>query len=435
MMFGPVDEAILPPVLPRAAILLLLPAVVAVVVVSGSDSECRPWAQACLSSAQPLRADPPPAPRDRGRGGSGRIKFVRSATTSFDPYLTGSSKAQKRWMARHYWRMRGFDPFFARVGALRWAPPTHFAKDLYGIYRDSAADGALLNEHPDWVLRDDAGNPLYIPSDCDGESCPIYAADVGNPAFQRHWISRAKKIFAKGYAGVFIDDVSLEVMVSDGAANLVTPIDPRTRQPMREVDWRRYVASFLERIAAALPRRAEIVHNQGQWWLSHSDRYVKRQVAAADIIELERGYNDDDLTGGGGAFGFETFMAHIGWLHSRGKSVMFEPYDLDPAKQAYAIAAYYLTKSRADAIASSYAADPGHWSKAWDVNLGAPRGRRHRWNGLWRRDYERGIALVNQPGQPSRTVGLRAYRTVSGGRATPLTLGAAQGAVLIKDGR
>lgn len=403
----------------------------AILVAFGSESRCWPWGGECASSAQVRHTGRDRATAHLARASRGRINFIRSATSAFDRYLTGASRKQRRWIASTYWRMRGFDPFFAKSGAIRWAPPTDFARDLYAIYRDGAADRALVERNPSWVLRDEEGNPLYIPSDCDGESCPLYAGDLGNPAFQAHWIQRASEILAKGYAGIFIDDVSMEMQISDGAGRLVVPIDPRTGKRMRDGDWRRYVADFTERIRKALPRAA-IAHNQGQWWLDHSDPSVRRQVAAADMIELERGYNDVDLRGGGGPFSFESFMAHIDWLHSLGKSVILEPYGLNRAKQIYEVAAYYLTKSRRDAIASSYAANPGNWSRVWNTDLGAPRGKRYQWKGLWRRNYTDGIALVNPAGQPTRTVKTGRYRSFSGKRVGRVTLPAARGAVLLK---
>jgi hypothetical protein len=201
---------------------------------------------------------------------------------------------------------------------------------------------------------------------------------------------------------------------------------------MKPADWRRYVAVFTEEIDAALPE-AEIVHN-AHWWVRHDDPFVQRQIAAADLIELERGYNDAGITGGGGTFGFKTFMAHIDWLHARGKSVILEPYDLDPARQEYELAGYYLTRAGSDAIASDFEADPGNWSPAWRTDLGTPLATRYAWNGLLRRDYARGIVLVNQPGRAPRTFRVRRFLRLSGKQASSVTLGPAEGVVLLRAG-
>ena len=63
-------------------------------------------------------------------------------------------------MRDHYWRMRGFAPFFAWYG-LDWAPPSHVYRDLYAIYNGTGGMD-FIEQHPDWVLRDSGGNELYI---------------------------------------------------------------------------------------------------------------------------------------------------------------------------------------------------------------------------------------------------------------------------------
>ena len=65
----------------------------------------------------------------------GQFNFIRNATSSFDSTLTGSSTAQRQWMAQTYSRMRGYPPFFDQ--ALSWAPPSDFYRDLYALYRDA----------------------------------------------------------------------------------------------------------------------------------------------------------------------------------------------------------------------------------------------------------------------------------------------------------
>jgi hypothetical protein len=421
----------------RAAIAIAVLALTAgILLLRDPDTRPEPPPEAAQPPAEQEPAPPPPqaaAPQPQPpQPELGRINFIRNATSSFDPFLEGTRPAERRWIASTYWRIRAYHPFFAKAGALAWAPPAHFYKDLYALYRDEPEYRQILEERPEWVLRDAQGAPLYIPADCNGESCTQYAADIGNRDFRSWWISRARSTLAKGYAGIFVDDVNMEMRVSDGAAESVAPVDPRTGRPMKPADWRRYVAVFTEEIDAALPE-AEIVHN-AHWWVGHDDPFVRRQIAAADLIELERGYNDAGLTGGGGTFGLKTFMAHIDWLHTRGKSVILEPYDLDPARQEYELAGYYLTRAGSDAIASDFEADPGNWSPAWKTDLGTPLASRYAWNGLWRRNYARGIVLVNQPGRAPRTFRVRRFLRLSGQPATSVTLGPAEGVVLLRAG-
>ena len=287
------------------------------------------------------------------------------------------------------------------------------------------------------MLRDAQGKPLYIQYACSGTSCTQYAADIGSPGYRQYWISGAAGRIAAGYSGVHIDDVNLSMKVSNGAGTFTRPIDPRTGAPMTDANWRRYVAEFTEEIRAALPD-AEISHNT--YWRDHStlksDPYAQRQLAAADTIEVERGFNDSGIVGGTGPYGYETYLAHMDWLHSRGLSIVYEPYGLNAVSQEFEIASYYLVKDRDDAITSHFESDPETWSPAWDTDLGAPLGARYAWNGLFRRDFANGTVLVNQPGATTKTVGLPAgskWRELGGATVTSVTLGARRGEVLVKD--
>ncbi len=71
---------------------------------------------------------------------------------------------------------------------------------------------------------------------------------------------------------------------------------------------------------------------------------------------------------------------------------------------------------------------------AWGEGSQArPAGPRHSWDGLLRRDFERGIALVNQPDASTRTVALgETYLDLAGNPRTSVTLAPASGTVLRK---
>jgi hypothetical protein len=296
-------------------------------------------------------------------------------------------------------------------------------QDLYAIYRGSA----LATRHPSWILRDDAGRPLYIPFDCSGGSCTQYAGDVGNKAFRSHWIRRARSVLRRGYRGIFVDDVNMLLRVSDGSGREVVPVDPRTGTPMSLGDWRRYVARFTREIRAAFPH-AELVHNV-LWFAGDGDPAIRAELAAADFVNIEGGVDDPGIHGGGGEYGFETLLAYIDRRHVQGKAVVLG------AGGEYALASYLLVTWGRDALSSDFRSRPGNWWQGWRVALGAPRGPRHPWRGLLRRDFRHGLVLVNPPDAPQRTVDLkRGYVDLSGRRRTSVVLSAASGLVLRRSG-
>ena len=329
-------------------------------------------------------------------------------------------------MRSSYSRMRGYPPFFDR--ALGWSPSSDFYIDLYAMYD---LNYGSIPDHPEWVLRDRDGRKLFVPNACDGERCAAYAADVGSPTWRADWIARARREMDKGYAGIFIDNVSMDLMVGDGSGDLVKPVDPRTGKPMTDDDWRRYVAEFTEEIRTAFPT-ATITHNSGQWWADERDPFYRREVAAADRVELERGFADTGIGFGGGMFGFETYLKHIDWIHAQDASFIAEPYGLDRTSAQFELASFFLVSEAGDGIASSYRSNPDTWWSGWDTDLGEPEGDRYEFRGALRRDFSGGIALLNQPGADRRTIDLPQgdWTDLDGDRVRSVTLGPREGAVL-----
>jgi hypothetical protein len=357
---------------------------------------------------------------------AGEILFVRNASTPFDPYL--KDRANRAFIREHYTRMRGYPPFFD--SSLRWAPPTHFYADLYAVYPSDRSERRLVNRHPNWILRDGAGQPLYVPFACDGSTCPAYAADPGNRAYRRYWIAHARRDLREGYRGVFIDNVNMLMRVGAGSGEEVAPIDPRTGEPMTLHDWQRYVAAFTRRIRAKL-RGAEIVHNS-IWFAEPRSEAVSRATRAADYVELERGFTDRGVLDDEDGSTYRSLLEHVDWIHSQGAAVMLEPYDLDAGLREFELANYFLVNEGSDMIASDFQANPDDWWPGWDTDLGAALGPRFEIEGgILRRDFENGLVLVNPPGSTEHRIAVPgSYTNLDGAPVGEVVLGSGEGAVL-----
>jgi hypothetical protein len=86
--------------------------------------------------------------------------------------------------------------------------------------------------------------------------------------------------------------------------------------------------------------------------------------------------------------------------------VVFGAYDGDPTGREYNAAAYLLVTNGQDAVGSS-SMTPDYWWVGYDVDLGLPLGARTRSaSGLWRREFEAGPVLLNEPGASTQTVQL-----------------------------
>jgi hypothetical protein len=356
----------------------------------------------------------------------GAVHFLRGANTEFDRFTARRNPKYGAFLRRHMWRMIAHSPYFD--DKTRWYPNAWVYDDAYAIYRRSA----LAAHHPEWILRDAGGHPLFIPYGCANGSCPQYAADISNGAFRRHWIADARAKLARGYRGLFVDDVNMEFRVADGHEHDVAPIDRATGRPMTYDAWRGYMARFMEEIRAALPH-TEIAHNA--IWFAASparagDPYVRREIGAADYVSLERGVNDSGLTGGEGRFSLTAFLAYIDAVHAVGRGVVLDGESSDRRGAEYELAAYFLISEGHDLV-SSHGMTPLHWWTGFDVDLGQALGARVLWHGLLRRDYSGGMALLNEPGAATQTVKLpSAMRDLDGRSVSSVALAAGRGVVL-----
>jgi hypothetical protein len=367
------------------------------------------------------------APADvAGTGGNeGKVRFVRATGPDFDRHTSTRNPAVRRWIRRRFWRMLVYSSYFDRKTS--WYPRGWMYQDLHAIYR---RDG-LVRKRPGWILRDARGHRLYISWGCDDGVCPQYAGDPGNQSFRRWWIEQARRKLAHGYKGLWIDDVNLEMRISDGDGDFVAPIDPRTRREMTESDWRRYVAGFAREVRRALPG-VEIVHNA--IWFAAPDRAadpdVRRQIRAADYVNLERGVNDGGITGGDGPFSLRALLDYVDDVHALGSAVVFEGHDSSAQGREYSLATYLLVNEDRDAVGLNDGT-PRRWWRIFESHLGHAYGERYDWEGLLRRDFTRGLVLVNEPDAPTRTVTLPLpMRDAAGRTVTSVTLPPAGGAVL-----
>ncbi|HZQ08664.1 MAG TPA: putative glycoside hydrolase [Anaerolineae bacterium] len=356
----------------------------------------------------------------------GQVHFFRVAGPSFERYVDHPNASTKQWLRNHLWRMLSYSPYFD--SRLVWYPNAWVYKDLYALYTDEP----LAQQHPEWILRDAHGNPLYIPWGCENGACPQYAADVGNPAFRAYWLAQAGDTLSRGYRGMFVDDVNLEWRVGDNQGNFVQPIDPRTGKAMTRADWQRYFAEFAEQIWNAFPDK-EIVHNALWFADAPTNPYVQREIDSADWINLERGINDGGITGGGGSFGIESFFSYVDSVHSRGKSVVFDEDVSNRREREYGVVGWLLINTGWDVYGNSAKwSTPADWWKGYSLNLGAATSSRYIWKQLYRRNFQRGLVLLNPPNAPTRTIHFaHAYRTLEGNLVSSISLKAHAGIVLL----
>jgi hypothetical protein len=358
----------------------------------------------------------------------GTVHFVkRMGDPSFDSVVTQPSPATVTWLVEHFYRMEVFSTFFDDKTS--WYPNGLVYSDSAVIYPGSTT----ATSHPDWILEDPSGNPVYLDWNCSNGTCPQYAADVSNPGFQSYWIGALRATLAKGYLGAWIDDVNLALRFSNGTTS-VTAHSPTSSTVMTEDAWSAAVASFMTAVRAALPGY-ELLHNS-IWYARPTrtaDACVQQEIAAADVINMEGGFaSDSGLTGGTGDFSVYAKMAFADAVHALGRWVVVDDFPANDADRQYALACYLLLTNGKDGLGDASMA-PSTWWSGYDVTLGSALGARTRSAaGLFRRDFDQGLVLMLEPGAASTTVTLPgAYRTLDGTTVTEVALTARQGVVLV----
>ncbi len=354
---------------------------------------------------------------------AGKVNFEMRTSSAFDVYTRNPTTTTKSWMQSHFWRFQTDAPYFDKQ--LSWMPDSWDYIDSYAIYPNSD----LAKNHPEWILTDSSGRKLYIPWGCSNGTCPQFAADVSDPGFRNWWISNAISQLKPGYKGVWIDDVNLELRVSDGNGKEIAPFDHNTGTTMTAENWRKYMTEFMEQIRVALPGY-EILHNS-IWYAtptSYNDPYVQRQIKAADYINLERGISDSGIVKLTGRFSVGDFLGFVDLVHSFGKNVVFDELKRNGS---YGLAGYFLVSNGNDCIGDQ-TVTPDNWWRGYDVSLGSPQGARYVWNNLLRRDFSQGIVLLNPPQTSTVTVTLPTAMTRAddGSYVSSVTLGPGQGVVL-----
>lgn len=371
---------------------------------------------------------------------AGRVRLIKTATPAFDRYTNSNSPDVQQWIRDRFSRMLVHSPYFDQK--TRWYPDSMLYQDLYAIYTNPASsNGYLIDAHPDWVLRDGSGNPLYIPWGCDAaaRTCPQYAADFSNRDFRQWWIDNARRTLARGnYLGIWIDDVNLEWRVCDNSGNYVNPMDTALNAPMTIENWRRYMADFLEEIRQALPE-IEVLHNS-LWFAGGEDRAnnydVRREIRAADYVYLEHGINDSGLQGGSGEWSLEALLNFVEQVNVIGRRVVLAGLGGDkPSDDSveYAVAGYFLVSNGLNFMGDKRVVTPENQVPVLGVDLAEPQGPRYRWNNLYRRDFANGMVLLNGPDSSTVDVTLpEPYHRVDGTTVTSLTLEQLRGVVLLR---
>lgn len=320
-----------------------------------------------------------------------------------------------------------------------WAPAFAYL-DAYAIYTDPTRNDPIANQHAEWILKDAAGNNCYIP--WGNPPLPQYAGDIGNPLYRRFMISAMIRGTIAGYAGIWLDDVNIDISrVCDANGNPVTPMDARTGQPMTPLAWKTYWLGYLQEARKATQAvDLQMVHNT-VWYFgagSH-DPIIDATIQTADWINFQGGFaGDAGLTGGLGQWSVAAKIEQMQRVYRLGSRPNSQEYQY--ANAPYAIACFRMADPMTGPVGAIQFMDqlPPSWSdpnfqRLVFSDLGTPTAPAERIEGLWRRIYSAGAVYMVEPGSDSVQLGLDNPMTdaATGQPVTAIQLAAKQGAVLL----
>jgi hypothetical protein len=281
-----------------------------------------------------------------------------------------------------------------------------------------------LQNHPDWFTTDPRGNRL------EWENWPgNWQMDVGSAGYQNQWAANVLAgLREQGWDGVVVDDANVDERPQLGSRTMSEyPTQPSYQAATR---------SFLANVGPKLTRAGFLVIPNIQ-----SDPVIADAKLWADWTQFTSGGTREYWmkwgTGTGGQFGgsgWADLMEVMETVQREGK--IFLPTTSAPAGDVRSMRwgrASFLMGWNGGPSAFTFAptgpVDP--WSADWTTDIGTPAGAATTGgNGVWRRDYTGGVALVNtSTGSQPMELG-SSYLTPEGMPVTQVALRPLSGLVL-----
>jgi Hypothetical glycosyl hydrolase family 15 len=281
-------------------------------------------------------------------------------------------------------------------------------------------------KHSDWFLRDANGASLVV------DDYPrSRVMDVGNRHYQDAGVARVIRMAKAGhFDGVLLDDAnaSLDWVITGGSVACV-------KYPTRAA-WQSAVYSFLSNVGPKLRRAGLLaVANIGGSTITPGlwQKWSGPLDGAMEESFTNGGARPDSLENGE----WPEKLSHALWSESSGKISLDHAVTETRADARYGLATMLLVARRENlfmASAGLYNHETWWPEYATANSLGRPRGRyRILPNGVYRRDFENGVVLVNPSELSAAVVGLAGTYSGSGLRnVSVVALAPTSGVVLVR---
>ncbi len=311
----------------------------------------------------------------------------------------------------------------------------------YIINNQWASDWSYVNQQESWFAHQSySGEPqsaANLASGRAGNSTGLDLADIANPAWQQYTLNQVlQNIAATGSNGWFAD--SFTFGISGGGLDGTVPTRYQGTNAATPADWPGGVTWTTQ-----LGNWAQAIETAfAQYNTAHGTDYQFIPNLDARVTSWEPNWYDNangvPFIDGGFLEGFGQYTDTYNWtlsmnrglnLTDNGKIVIMQPYPTaDPSTPAgqqqvdFLLGTYLLLKGDQTYLNIDYGGGAQYFPE-YGLNLGAATTplasnvSSYLWNGVYRRDFQNGIVLVN-PGSTTYTLNLGGtYREVlaSGG--------------------
>jgi hypothetical protein len=317
----------------------------------------------------------------------------------------GMSEAQIRFAATHYVGtqkltlnlsrpLRAINPDFLvlHYRLAMWQSAPHVNYITAG--NTWSNDFPFVTRHESWFWHNASGK--RVASSQDGK----LLMNIADPGFRAYWRdSIAQQVESGDFDGVFLDSASPALLQWEARS----PLDRRLlgtgarfhRFPeFGNRSWIQVWEDWIGELDRSLASRGiPLIPNVGTLSTSWDNADYSRTAGV-----FCEGFLDPGLSTGDWRSAANQTLT----LASRGKIVILQNYLASPddlQKRMYLLGSYLLVKGSRTYL-EYFASSPLEWYPEWNLDLGAPRTSAQSidamaWHGVYRRDYDKGVVLVN----------------------------------------
>ncbi|HEY7830552.1 MAG TPA: putative glycoside hydrolase [Solirubrobacteraceae bacterium] len=295
-----------------------------------------------------------------------------------------------------------------------------------GLSTDGVGYAQALAQHPAWLLRNRAGQPIR----CFGFPY-LWAMDIGNRGFQRAWAGEVvHELKAQGWDGVFMDNVN-----------------PTIRYYHDPTDVARYPSdkAYATAVTSALAHIVPRIHAAGKLAMANIGSWPNYRATATRWLRYLDGAMDERFAKFTPARG-QGYRTNAEW--SEELSILqqvqrqrkwfigiTQSSDRDTRAERFGWATMLLGSGGHATFALQNDANYGveTWFPDYEAPIGQPLDSAHRQpSGVYRRRFSRGLVLVN-PTARRHTVRLRGRYSGDGLRsAATATMAPHTGLILVR---